>query len=114
MKTPGALGSAILSAILVLPVAARHACVSVPTSPDNSHLPDRIVSPSAARLLLAQRLGLAEYHSFGEVDEDVIDLLNVYGEQHQSSLSDPQQEQERRKILFFVEGVEEPDGTTAS
>ena len=103
MKPIQALSGALISLLLAIPASARHACVSISdASAESQQLSDRIVPPSVARLVLAQRLGLSGYHSLGGADDDAIEFLNAHST-HQ------EQDQARRKVLLFVEGVDEPD-----
>ncbi|KAL9047848.1 MAG: hypothetical protein Q9162_007932, partial [Coniocarpon cinnabarinum] len=103
MKSFGAISGALLSLLLALPASARHACVSFADANTEASSNHPSVSPSVARLLLAQRLGLSQYHSFGDVDEDAIDLLNAHS-RGQQQLDDG-----RQRVVVFLEGVHEPD-----
>lgn len=65
------------------------------------------ISSITARLLLAQRLGLSQYHSLDGVDEAAIELLNgLEGSREQIFLDE---EESREKLLAFIENVEHPD-----
>ena len=64
------------------------------------------ISPNDARLLFAQRLGLSEYHSLGDVHQDTLELLNVYGGQQRSIFDDASKDGLRR-LLVVVEGAAE-------
>lgn len=66
------------------------------------------VSPHTARLLLAQRLGLSQYHSLQDADESTFSILNKFGGEQQQQIfarEDPSQGAE--KLLLIVEGVDE-------
>lgn len=66
------------------------------------------ISSIAARLLLAQRLGLSQYHSLDGADEATIELLNRFeGSRDQIFLDE---EKSTEKVLAFIENVEHPDG----
>lgn len=65
------------------------------------------ISASDARLLFAQRLGLSQYHSLGDVDEKTLRLLNEYGDWPKSLLRSVQ---DPRRLLVLVEGVQYPEG----
>lgn len=82
------------------------------TFPESSHGQSRTptISPNDARLLFAQRLGLSEYHSLGDVDQETLELLNVYGGQQKSIFDDAPKDGPRR-LLLFIDGVEHPEGT---
>ena len=70
------------------------------------------VTPSTARLLFAQRLGLSQYHDLGDADEATLQVLNTYGGQQQSMFEDVEEsrQQSTDKLLFIIEGVEFPEG----
>lgn len=66
------------------------------------------ISSITARLLLAQRLRLSQYHSLDGVDEAAIELLNgLEGSREQIFLDE---EDSTEKVLAFIENVEHPDG----
>lgn len=66
------------------------------------------ISPPHAQLLLAHRLGLSQYHSLGNVEDDVIGNLNQHGGL-QASLFGPKKAH-RRQLLLVVEGLVDPGG----
>lgn len=68
------------------------------------------VSPSAARLLFAQRLGLSEYHNIDRADENTIGLINRFGGTHEQIFIDGDERKPDQKVLIFVENVERPEG----
>ena len=102
----------LLSLLLASDTAARHAYVSLHAAeaPSSS---DSAVSPNAARLVLAQRLGLSDYHALDTEDSNILDFLNSYSDSsHDALFQDTNFDaRERRKILFFLEGVEDSHGT---
>ena len=66
------------------------------------------ISPHTARLLLAQRLGLSQYHSLQDSDDLTLDILNTFGgEQQQIFAHDEEGFQGAEKLLLVVEGVDE-------
>ena len=66
------------------------------------------ISPHTARLLLAQRLGLSQYHSLQDPDDLTLDILNTYGgEQQRIFAHDEEGFQGAEKLLLVVEGVDE-------
>lgn len=69
------------------------------------------VSPAAARLLFAQRLGLSQYHTIDRADEKTIELINRFGGSHERIFNDGHERRPDQKVLIFVENVERPDGT---
>ena len=110
MKPLRRLSGALLVLLLAIPASARHACVSIAGSSTSF---DSAVSPSAARLLFAQRLGLSEYHALSSPDDAAIDLLNAQGGSSWATHEPTNAESEQRRILLFLEGVEDPDSTSA-
>ena len=63
------------------------------------------ISPNTARLLLASRLGLSEYHELGDADEKTIDTLSQFTEGKIFAQSEPQ-----RKLLLVIDGAEAQKG----
>ena len=68
-----------------------------------------LVSPETARLILAQRLGLSQYHSLKGVDEQTIRQLNDFGGSPRRLLSSSYGNSSPGKLLVIVEAVEDPD-----
>ena len=71
------------------------------------------LSPSEARLLFAQRLGLSQYHSLGEVDQNIFEILNTYGEWKKPLFSEDRWHNPRR-LLVIIEGVQYVEGNPQS
>ncbi len=68
------------------------------------------ISSSTARLLLAQRLGLSQYHELNDVDEHILEILNTHGGSQQPLFPQDGEDVAVDKILIVVEVVEEPEG----
>lgn len=68
------------------------------------------VTPLTARLLLAQRLGLSQYHSLEDADESTIQILNNYGGKQQQIFAHEDRSEGTGKLLLVVEGVANPNG----
>lgn len=64
------------------------------------------ISPHTARLLLAQRLGLSQYHSLADADERTLDILNTYAGEQQEIFAREEGFQGAEKLLLVVEGVD--------
>lgn len=64
--------------------------------------------PETARLLLAHRLGLSQYHSLKDADSRTLQLLNEFGGAPGSLFDIDEKEDETRRVLVIVEGVEKP------
>ena len=88
------------------PIYIQDDSLNGPTSKTQS------ISANTARLLLAQRLGLSQYHDLGDADEVTLDVLNTYGGQQQSIFGEREEsrQQSTDKLLFIIEGVEYPEG----
>ena len=71
------------------------------------------ISPNTARLLLAQRLGLSQYHSLQDADESTLDILNTHGGQQEQIFAYEDGSQGAEKFLLVVEGVDEGSLWTA-
>jgi len=69
------------------------------------------VAPSAASLLFAQRLGLSQYYSLGDVDDFTLQLINRFGGADPSLFGDDENAERRGKLFLVVEGVDKPDRT---
>lgn len=67
-----------------------------------------LVSPETARLILAQRLGLSQYHSLKGVDEQTMWQLNDFGGSPQRLLSNDYGDLGLGKLLVIIEGVQNP------
>ena len=66
------------------------------------------ISPNTARLLLASRIGLSQYHALGDADEKTIDTLSQFTEGKIFAQSEPQ-----RKLLLVVDGAEAQKGNSS-
>lgn len=109
------LFSAGLASILLL-AGATYAEVAHVILPDltKSQVSPRAVSPSDARLVFAQRLGLEEFHSLQNANEATIESLNLLGAKPEplfsgKSLAEPQQ-----SAIIVVEGADDIFGQFSS
>ncbi|KAA6416388.1 MAG: hypothetical protein FRX48_01108 [Lasallia pustulata] len=66
------------------------------------------ITPETARLVLACRLGLSQYHSLHNADETTIEYLNRFGGRQKRLLPSYQDELPLGKLLVMVEGVGDP------
>ncbi len=69
------------------------------------------VSPNTARLLLAQRLGLTQYHSLQEADDLAIEHLNALRGTQKPVFLDEGRDETPLKLLVIVEGWEDTKGS---
>ena len=72
--------------------------------------PDRTLSPVAARLVLAQRGGLEDFHSANLYDKDVIEAINDYGRPSPLFSHQPASHGTVESALILVNGLSEEDG----
>lgn len=68
------------------------------------------ISPNTARLLLAQRLGLSQYHSLEGADKSTLDILNTYGGKQQQLFAHEEHSRSNDRFLLIVDGVTKPEG----
>lgn len=66
------------------------------------------ISPNTARLLLAQRLGLAQYHELGDIADSELGILNNYGEDQEPLFAE---QKAALPKLLILEGIQHPGGT---
>ncbi len=91
-------GSAPLASVYTLESTPQHS----PTA-----LELDVVNPETARLILAHRLGLSQYHSLKGADEGTLRHLNELGGTQQMLFDDGAGDHGR--LLIIVEGVQSPD-----
>lgn len=109
------LGLTWVSTAVRVCLASREAPVYIQDgSPNPSISKVWSISPNTARLLLAQRLGVSQYHDLGSADERTLDLLNIFGGLQRSTFGEEEgsRQQSNDKLLFIIEGVENPEGTS--
>lgn len=68
------------------------------------------ITPETARLVLARRLGLAQYHNLHIADDITIEYLNRFGGRQNQLLPSYGDEVLPGKLLIIVEGVDNPTG----
>ena len=79
------------------------------TSNDYATTPS--VSPETARLLLARRLGLSQYHDLRTPDESVLKILNTFGGNQKELFMGGEKDEDSAKLLIVVEGINDPGST---
>jgi hypothetical protein len=100
---------------LLLPLLASIACATTDSArayifegqqwPDNQASPPAL-SPSEARLVLAQRLGVSHFHNVGSVSSSAIKHINKFGGQLKSLFKDAPKDK-APELVIIVEGVSE-------
>jgi len=68
-----------------------------------------VVSPETARLILARRLGLSQYHTLKGADDETLQQLSKFGGTQQRLLGDDPGYSGLGKLLVIVEGVQNPN-----
>lgn len=107
----------VLSSLLWASTALEACAVSAqaliytfdPHSPRSKASPASI-SPSTARLLFAQRLGLSRYHSLEDADEPTLAILNTYGRAPNQMFTHDEKTQGIEKVLIIVDGIFKSEG----
>lgn len=82
---------------------------SEPVEPLSKEGPPSI-SPNTARLLLAQRLGLSQYHSLDDANGATLHILNTFGGKQEQVFRDKEQVGGAEKLLLILDGVSNPKG----
>ena len=72
----------------------------------------RSLSPVPARLVLAQRAGVEDYHSADLGDESVREAINEFGVR--TAMFGESVEERRLQAMILVEGVEDVEGEITS
>lgn len=70
------------------------------------------ISTITTRLLLAQRLGLSQYHSLEDASDDAIQVLNSFGVIQEPIFLDESRERRTDKFVAIIENVDQPEGET--
>lgn len=69
------------------------------------------VSPETARLILAHRLGVSQYHSIEDAeDKELITYLNQFGGRQELFVDDRTQERSYAHALVWIEDVDDIGG----
>ncbi|MCJ1320289.1 hypothetical protein MMC15_005627 [Xylographa vitiligo] len=66
------------------------------------------VTPSTAKLLLAHRLGLSQFHNLENGDDLTLLMLNRFSNAQSSLFGSSDEDEKVHKLLVIVEGVENP------
>lgn len=111
MKFP--INGLVVSFLLAVQTNARFAHVYLSGLNATSSASRRdIVPPSTARLILAQRLDLTDFHSLEGTDENAFASLNAYGVNQRRLFGDEESRPSRAVVL--VEDVEDLEGMATS
>lgn len=89
-------------------VASVYTFDSRPLQSPSTSTSDR-VSPETARLILARRLELSQYHTLKGADDGTLQLLNEFGGSQERLLRVDQGYSGLGKLLVIVEGVQNPN-----
>ncbi|MCJ1435903.1 hypothetical protein MMC27_005279 [Xylographa pallens] len=103
------VATALVSAALVSSVYGGRSEASVYTfGPGSSTSITDNVTPSTARLLLAHRLGLSQFHILENGDDLTLSILNRFSDSQSSLFASSDEDERVHKLLVIVEGVEDP------
>ncbi|KAH0539106.1 hypothetical protein FGG08_004344 [Glutinoglossum americanum] len=111
LNDPGINTKMRLKACLLVPAIFSSASAASSPAPffafENPSPPSdpQTVSPEAARLILARRLGLSQFHRLKGLGDDTLRQINDLGGSQQRLLSDPEDDLQE-PIVIIVEGVE--------
>lgn len=90
--------------------ATAHVYIHDPQSQPASETTSRSLEPVPARLVLAQRAGVEDYHNADLSREEVIEAINEYGVRTPLfAIAD----KSTRKAFLMLEGQEDPSGKAA-
>lgn len=70
------------------------------------------ISSITTRLLLAQRLGLSQYHSLEDASDASLQILNSFEGIQKPIFLDESRERRIEKFLAIIENVDQPEGET--
>ena len=76
------------------------------SSPPRSAAEEQTVSPDTARLILAQRIELAQYHSVASADEESIRQINAFSSPQQPLFGFEKHAEPISRLLVMVEGID--------
>ena len=93
--------------------AAGHVYILDAARPQLQHSGEaRSLKPVPARLVLAQRAGVEDYHSADLGDESVREAINEFGVR--TTMFEEKDGGRRQRAMILVEGVEDAEGKMAS
>jgi hypothetical protein len=95
---PTLLGTAIAASdsakVYTFPASQRDSSTGTPS-----------LSPEEARFVIAQRLGVSQYHDIHTATEDAIGYVNVFGNQQSTLLGHLNHDDDRSRLVVMVEGM---------
>ena len=104
------IATTLVSAALASSVYGSNTGASVYTfGPGTSPSTIDNVTPPTARLLLAHRLGLLQFHNLENGDDLTLSILNRFTESQSSLFSNSDEDEKVPKLLVIVEGIEDPE-----
>lgn len=110
-----ALSSLLCPLLLALSVSAEPAQIYLSGHrdiPDASISKFRSISPTAARLVLAQRLDVSEYHTLQGSDDATLQAVNDFGGMPRKLFAD--EDPTRPSVMIMIEDVENTRGDLPS
>jgi hypothetical protein len=98
------------SSIVTAASSAAKVFVYDSEAPSQASTSPETVDPATARLILAQRLGLGQYHTISNVNEESIRQINAFSPQQQALFRHERHTEPISRLLIVVEGLEESSG----
>ena len=100
------LAPAFLGAACAASEAANVFLFSNTEFPNQSSPPT--LSPDAAALVIAQRVGVSQYHNLEDASEDVLNHINNFGGSRPQLFGDSISNAGRPQLVLMVDGVKQP------
>lgn len=110
------LRAALILTSLVAQARALSSSAYVYCSPNGQYTAPKgevpSISTTTTRLLLAQRLGLSQYHSLEDASDASIQILNIFGGIQEPIFHDEGQGRRTERFLAIIENVDQLEGET--
>ncbi|TVY51398.1 putative endoplasmic reticulum membrane protein [Lachnellula cervina] len=101
------LSATLLPALLgVASAASEPASVYILQASESPSSNPPTLTPEQARLVIAQRLSISQYHGLGDVSDSTLSYINRFGGQYKASLfEDAASQDQATELVLVVEGV---------
>jgi hypothetical protein len=108
-----------LLTISLFPFLVTRACASselakvfiFPEQGSSSSVPT--LTPEEARLIIAHRLGISQYHNLRYPSKEILSYINSFGSRHSPFFPDDTQDDNRSHLVIVVEGASSAVGRLA-
>ncbi|KAK8183032.1 hypothetical protein IWZ00DRAFT_513474 [Phyllosticta capitalensis] len=105
MKLPSSFIAPSLFASLVSSASLGHVYLHDLSAPPANLDTAPTLTPDAARLVFAQRLGLGQFHNIKAADDDAVQYINDFGGDRHRLFGQDQPVDETKQVMVVVEGV---------